>query len=223
MVGLGSFSGIHVHHRPVEPAGAQERAELRRAISGSRRSVRGGRLRTQGQHVHSRLRRRVLGLARVLGRLRRSARALVVPVADGAASEEDAFRATDLVRVRIDAQVRLDVLTGGEDHEPTRPVHGVGPEMAGRKADEVTRRERPFSRGLAKHRCARDHVEPLLDPEVVVVRPDRHARLGFIDARADPLSLKPETHRGRDVTEAGFVERLVQLDAEKVHLSEAHA
>jgi hypothetical protein len=37
------------------------------------------------------------------------------------------------------------------------------------------------------------------------------------------LSPQPETHRGCDVTEAGFVERLVQLDAEDVHLLDAQA
>jgi hypothetical protein len=37
------------------------------------------------------------------------------------------------------------------------------------------------------------------------------------------LSPQPETHRGCDVTEAGFVKRLVQLDAEDVHLLDAHA
>ena len=95
--------------------------------------------------------------------------------------------------------------------------------MAGREADEVTRRQGPLARRLAKHRCACDHVEPLLDPMVVVVGPDREARLGLIDARADPSSPQPGTHRGCDVTEAGFVEMLVQLDAEDVHLLDAHA
>ena len=28
VVGLGSLAGIQLHHRPVEPVGAQERAEL---------------------------------------------------------------------------------------------------------------------------------------------------------------------------------------------------
>src|SRR3954470_3335387 len=94
--------------------------------------------------------------------------------------------------------------------------------MAGWEADEVTWRQDPLPSGLAKHRCTRDHVKPLLDPVVVVVWPDRQARLGLIDARADPLSLQPGTQRGCDVTEAGFVERLVQLDAENVHLPDAH-
>src|SRR5204862_1241977 len=98
------------------------------------------------------------------------------------------FRAADLVRVGVHAQVWLDVVTGGEDHKPTQSFQGVGSEMAGWEADEVTRRQDPLARGFAKHRCARDHVEPLLDPVVVVVWPDRQARLGLIDARADPSS-----------------------------------
>jgi hypothetical protein len=57
---------------------------------------------------------------------------------------------------------------------------------------------------------------------VVVVGPDRHARLGVVDARADPLSAQPGTDRGGDVTEAGFVEALVQRDAEEVHLLDGH-
>src|SRR5207253_4490370 len=181
VVGLSYPPGIQAPPRPVGPVGAQERAELRRAIPGSGRRVRVSRLLTEGQRVHGWLRRRPLGLAHDLDRLRRSRRSLAVPVAGSALSEEDAFRAADLVRVGVDAHVWLDVVTGGEDHKPTRSFQGVGSELAGRKADEVTRRQDPLPRGFAKHRRARDHVEPLLDPVVVVVWPDRQARLGSID------------------------------------------
>ena len=53
-----TLSGIQLHHRPIEPVRAQARAELRRAIPESRRRVRLSRLRTEGQRVHGRLRRR---------------------------------------------------------------------------------------------------------------------------------------------------------------------
>jgi hypothetical protein len=95
--------------------------------------------------------------------------------------------------------------------------------MAGREADELTRRQDPLPRRLAKHRSARDHVEPLLDPVVVVVWPDWQSRLGLIDGRPDALSAEPDTDRGCEVTEAGFVKTRVQLDVEDVHLLGAHA
>src|SRR5207244_10985728 len=167
------------------------RAEPGRAVPGPLAASRASRRLSEGQHIHGWSRRRPPGLALDLDWLRRPRGSLSVPVADGALSEEDAFRAADLVRVGVDAHVRLDVVTGGEDHKATRPFQGVGSEPAGREADEVTWRQDPLPRGFAKHRCAREHVEPLLDPVVVVVWPDRQARLGLIDARADPLSPQP--------------------------------
>ena len=120
VVVIGPGSGIQVQHRRLEPVARRPRAGL-------------------GQHVDGRLRRRALGLAHELDRLRRPA--LAVPVTDRAAPQEDAAGPAELVGVGEDGQPRLDVLTGGGDREPARAVHGVGADMAGREADEVTWRQ----------------------------------------------------------------------------------
>ena len=108
-----------------------------------------GRVPREGRGVHDRPRRRVVGFAGDLDRLRRACRSLAVPVADRAAAKQDALGAADLVRVGIDAHPRLDVLPGGKDHEPPRPFHGVGTTPARREADDVPWSEDLLSRGFA--------------------------------------------------------------------------
>jgi hypothetical protein len=98
----------------------------------------------------------------------------------------------------------------------------VGAEVPGGKADQVAGREGPFAGGLAKHWPARDHVQPLLDPVVVAVRPDRLTGVALVDAGADPVRPEPVSDRRGDVTEPSHIEGLVELDAEDVDLPDAH-
>src|ERR1700691_5732410 len=74
---------------------------------------------------------------------------------------------------------------------------------------------------MAEDRASTEHEQPLLDPVVVVVRPDPASGFDLVDTRADPLGAdqrtQPRTAVGDRPTSLG----LVKVANEQVHLAHA--
>lgn len=109
-----------------------------------------------------------------------------------------------------------------EDHKATRPSNRVRANVTRRERDQITGLQRPLATRVTQHGCAGEHVEPLLNPVVVVVGPDPPTRLALIQAGANPFGPKHRPECRATVPERTRFHWLVQLHSEQVDLPHAH-
>lgn len=103
-----------------------------------------------------------------------------------------------------------------EDPHPSRTMNRMCAVWAGGERDQLSRLKRAFAAPVAQERSAGEHVEPFLDPVVVVIGPTRFAGVDLIDSGADHLRIEPFCQLERREAKRALLEYVARLTTEDV-------